>query len=176
MDSHFFSVTPLFKTKRLQVIDTIKFIMDDELSLLLNLAVIQLLSPEVVKSLPCSFHHINNSQQAAAWLERMQQEGQVLVVVDDVSKAMIGFVFLFQSNDNIVHLGYLLGELYWSQGYGYELLTGLLLCCKQKQLAKTLVAGVDSLNVGSARLLEKVGFIADNTNNDESVFYQYDII
>lgn len=176
MESHFFSATALFKTKRLQVIDTIKFIMDDELSAQLNLAAIQLLSSEVVKSLPRSFHHINNSQQAAAWLERMQQEGQVLVVVDDISKAMIGFIFLFKSNDNIVHLGYLLGEPYWSQGYGYELLTGLLLRCKQKQLAETLVAGVDSLNISSARLLEKVGFIADKTNNDESVFYQYDII
>lgn len=72
--------------------------------------------------------------------------------------AFLGSVALIDYDENNEEVGFRFLEKYWNNGYGFEVLKGLLLYAKSKN-HQTLCAEVYADNVASDHLLKKVGFI-----------------
>ena len=115
---------------------------------------------------------------------------------------IIGFIFISNATENAksnanestqslapqhsAHLGYLLAETHWRQGFAVEMLQGLLTALSIKQPApstahtsniRQLLAGVAQSNHASQQLLLKLGFneVRSNTAPPEVIFYQYEL-
>lgn len=161
-----------FSTARLNVFEISKEITQSEQVKLLN-RLPELLTPAVVANLPPYFHQINSPADAQVWLERMLAESRLFVVTKNNSDLAIGFIFVFVENDSDVHIGYLLGEAYWKQGLASELLSGFIQQVAQTESWVKLIGGVERSNIGSARLLEKLGFVGQSDSESDVVFYEY---
>ncbi|MGD8174207.1 GNAT family N-acetyltransferase [Vibrio sp. TRT 21S02] len=134
----------------------------------------QILTPAVVESLPPYFHEIGSRQQARTWLERMLSESRLLQVKAE-GQELIGFLFAYVENDKYAHIGYLLAEEYWGQGLASELLQGFIHEVEKSESWLKLIGGVDQSNIASAKLLKKLGFIAQPAKDSGVVFYEYTI-
>ncbi|WP_315984052.1 GNAT family N-acetyltransferase [Aliamphritea spongicola] len=131
---------------------------------------VSLLSPEVVENLPGYFHGINTPESAAEWFEKVLAEGRVLSVSYKHGDDLTGFIFLYGTEAQTVHIGYLLKQSEWGKGLASEMLDGLVRFAEQNTNWECLVAGVDPANVASARLLEKLNFIRQTAADDNPVF------
>jgi RimJ/RimL family protein N-acetyltransferase len=87
----------------------------------------------------------------------------------------MGFLFVHEQSEGIVHIGYLLGEAYWRQGYASELLSGFIDWAKQYTPYRCLVAGLDEDNQASKRLLVKLGFSLQASSEANTQIYHYNI-
>jgi RimJ/RimL family protein N-acetyltransferase len=105
----------------------------------------------------------------------MLSESRLFIVKRTDTNTIIGFVFLYVGNDDDAHIGYLLGESYWSKGYATELLKGLINSIKYENKIKRLIAGVAINNIVSSKLLIKLGFVNSSSENNETVFYEYQL-
>lgn len=161
-------MNPSYKTNRLSVCEA--FIIPQESKLLA--AITELLSPRVVESLPSNFQNINSLSDAEDWYRNMLSESRLFMVNFANTDTIIGFVFVFVENDTDAHIGYLLGEPYWGQGYATELLEGLITFMKLENQIKRLVAGVARNNIVSSKLLHKLGFNISTSEHDDTVFYE----
>lgn len=161
-----------FTTMRLEVENVDSYLASGFLKSQLLSEIVNLLSPSVVESLPPYFHDINTESDAEVWLFKMVSESHLFSVKRKGFDPIIGFVFLYESDNAKAHLGYLLAESSWHQGYGSELLFGLLKSCRDNQLVEKLIGGVDIGNVVSAKLLEKVGFVATQEGGNGVTFYE----
>lgn len=162
----------LFKTSRLIISDVCSY-RDAKVDLIRR--IVELLTPQVVKSLPSHFQNISSLGSAELWLNRIISESRCLVVKSSENNLIIGFIFLYESDDGSAHIGYLLGEEYWGQGYAKEFLNALIIWCRESGSISKLVGGVEPDNVASASLLKKVGFIECSDDNSSVVFYEYEL-
>ena len=128
-----------FTTARLEVSNVDSYLEVESAKSELLSSIVGFLSPSVVKSLPPYFNDINTESKADIWLAKMVSESHLFAINLKGSKSVIGFVFLYESDNSIAHLGYLLGESFWHQGYGSELLFGLIESCRADQLIDKLV-------------------------------------
>ena len=171
----------LFKTPRL-IISDVSSMYEEKSDLKADLLTrtITLLSPKVVKALPPHFQAVSSLESADYFINRMLVESQCLAIKLSENKLIIGFLFLYQSTDNTthmnVHIGYLLGEDYWGQGYAKEFLNGLISWSREKKEISTLVAGVEPNNIASACLLTKMGFSECSDKDSTVVLYEYELI
>ncbi|WP_297483824.1 GNAT family N-acetyltransferase [uncultured Photobacterium sp.] len=165
----------IFTTTRLEVANIDSYLTSELVESTLLSEIVNLLSSSVVESLPPYFHDINTESDAEVWLMRMLSESHLCVVKHKGCDSIIGFVFLSESDAATAHLGYLLAESHWYQGYGSELLIGLLQCCRDNQWVEKLIGGVDVKNEASKKLLQKVGFVAVEGNNQNVIFYEYNL-
>ncbi|PQJ87424.1 GNAT family N-acetyltransferase [Aliivibrio sifiae] len=161
-----------FTTTRLEVANVDSCLVSGLMKPQLLSEIVSLLSPSVVESLPPYFHDINTELDAEVWLLKMVAESHLFSVKRKGLEPIIGFVFLYESDNATAHLGYLLAESSWHQGYGSELLFGLLKNCRDNQLVEKIIGGVDIGNVVSAKLLEKVGFVATQEGGNGVIFYE----
>lgn len=138
-------------------------------------SITELLTPKVVESLPPYFRNINSLSDAQDWYKKMVSESRLFKVKNTGTNTTIGFVFVFVGNDADAHIGYLLGELYWGNGYATELLKGLIDFIKHENKIKRLVAGVATNNIVSSNLLHKIGFVKSASENNEIDFYEYQL-
>ncbi|MDC2891441.1 GNAT family N-acetyltransferase [Psychrosphaera algicola] len=138
----------------------------------LTSSILTLLTPNVVKSLPPNFQNIKTTTAAKNWLDEMVSQSHLFTVCLRDTKTIIGFVFLSEWDNQNVHLGYLLGELFWQQGYASEFLSGFITDCRDNHLVKSLIGGVEAANVPSAKLLLKLGFEQSHTTENGVTFYQ----
>ncbi|NRA54280.1 MAG: GNAT family N-acetyltransferase [Gammaproteobacteria bacterium] len=164
-----------FTTARLNVANVESSLATPSSKSALLTAIVRVFSPLVVQSLPDNFHDIETESQAELWLDNMLADSHLFTVTLLGHESAVGFVFLYPSDDSLAHLGYLLAEQLWHQGYGSELLFGLIECCRADRLIDQLAAGVDVENIASARLLQKVGFELNETTDNGISFYQYSI-
>ncbi|WP_299811188.1 GNAT family N-acetyltransferase [uncultured Shewanella sp.] len=134
----------------------------------------ELLTAQVVESLPTYFHDIDSQVDAARWLERMMSESHLFAVKLHHTDFIIGFVFVYIENEGDAHIGYLLGENYWGQGLASELLSGFIKQVIQTQSWTKLIAGVAPNNQASCRLLVKLGF-APSAAEGPVTFYEYQL-
>ena len=165
----------IFTTTRLEVVNIDFYSMSELMKSTLLSEIISLLSASVVESLPPYFHEINTTSEAETWLMRMLSESHLCSVKHKGCDSIIGFVFLSESDVATAHLGYLLAESHWHQGYGSELLIGLLQYCRDNQWVEKLIGGVDVKNEASEKLLQKAGFVAMEGNNQSVIFYEYNL-
>lgn len=161
-------MTFTYQTSRLTVCEVC-----GELSADVLVIITELLSPKVVVSLPPYFQNINTILLAEVWLKKMLAEGRLFMVKQTDTKTIIGIVFLYFAEEEEAHLGYLLGEYYWRNGYATELLEGLIISLEQGCKLKRLIAGVAPNNITSSKLLYKLGFIKKDIINNDSDFYEY---
>lgn len=164
-----------FTTTRLEIKNVDSYLISGLAPSELLSEIVSLLSPSVVESLPPYFHDINTETDAEVWLLKMVSESYLFTVKRAGFDSIIGFVFLYESENSTAHLGYLLAESCWHQGYGSELLFGLVQRCRQNHLVEKLIGGVDIGNVTSAKLLEKVGFVVTEEGDDGVIFYEYEL-
>lgn len=157
--------------------------------------VVAILSPNVVKSLPPYFSHVTSPQLAQQWLDKVSAESRLFIISHTEQARIIGFLFLYQESlvepliqpnrvsekpnakqiSSLAHIGYLLNEADWGQGYATEFLLGFIAWSKDQPEIAGLIGGVEKDNVASANLLERLGFIAQPTEEITSpvTFYQY---
>jgi len=69
----------------------------------------------------------------------------------------LGTVALIKDKNNDDEIGYKLLEKYWANGYGTEIVKGLISYCKEKGFTK-LVANVVNKNKTSAKIIKNAGF------------------
>ncbi|MEZ8773511.1 GNAT family N-acetyltransferase [Vibrio sp. 10N.247.310.17] len=172
MNHHLSEHNIAFKTSRLTVDEVSSDLNAKSKSNLLS-RTIELLSPQVVKSLPPFFQDISSLELAEIWFKKMTSESRFLVVKSIDNSLTIGFLFLYEGDCRTVHIGYLLGEEYWCKGYAKEFLNGLINWCASRKLISTLVGGVEKANIASAKLLESLGFVEKVGENEPVVFYEY---
>ncbi|AQS37105.1 acetyltransferase, ribosomal protein N-acetylase [Shewanella psychrophila] len=164
---------------------------------------LDILSPNVTRALPPGWQNIHRLEDAKGWLEARAEECSFLVVRKREASQVIGFIFLHEEQyqeqqaqqlliDNMVtlHLGYLLSESQWGQGFASEVIKGLVAWVSasnsgantDKAQVSKIIAGVESSNLASIAVLVKNGFSLcapsseDSAkgvdDDDEQAFYQ----
>jgi RimJ/RimL family protein N-acetyltransferase len=121
-----------------------------------------LLTPEVTRSLPESWHGTYSLGRAREWIAQRDLEGSTLLVLDRACHKPLGLLILFEIDPGNgrgveIHLGYLLAEPAWGKGLASELIGGFVAWCRNQDVA-LVVGGVEPGNIGSRRVLEKNGF------------------
>jgi len=133
----------------------------------------EILTPNVVGSLPPYFQNVNSIASARGWLKQVVSDGRLFIVKRIGESKAIGFVFLSTENSGDTHIGYLLAESYWGKGYATEILKGLIDFIESEDQVTRLIAGVATENVVSIKLLQKLGFIHSSTEDNGTMFYEY---
>jgi len=89
------------------------------------------------------------------------------VIQQNGTNNILGFLFLYLDDENPseIRLGYLLSEQTWGQGFGSEIIAGLVAWAKNNKDISSIAGGVEADNIGSIRVLEKSGF----KNSDEKL-------
>ncbi|MCV2403393.1 GNAT family N-acetyltransferase [Marinomonas sp. C2222] len=167
-----------YSTQRLEVLE-ISVMPDKLLRQELLLDIQRLLTPAVTYSLSPYFQNIQSSAAAESWLKTMLKDSQLFAIYDKASNLIIGFFFSSIGKDKSAkgaHIGYLLGEEYWGQGLASEMLRGFISYARQSLQLHSLIGGVEKNNPASSRLLIKLGFKAQPSEEGQSViFYALDL-
>lgn len=152
-----------FETERLHVDGWHSLSRDDDS---LARAVATVLTERVTRSLPTSWQGGYTEERARDWIAERDAEGTTLLVVEQSTGQVVGFVILFETGahsapDGVgveVRVGYLLSEPTWGQGYASELIGGLVGWCRGRTAIYSLTGGVGRDNAASVRVLQKNGF------------------
>lgn len=142
----------------------------------------KILTSKVTQGLPSDWQPIDNEASTLHWLENRLSEGNICSVSQLSSKQVFGFLFLYkqkvdQESEELfreVRIGYLLAEHCWGNGFGSELVAGLVRHCKELGNISCLIGGVEVGNLGSIRVLTNNGFELKETSGD-TVIYQLGI-
>ena len=151
-----------FQTKRLSAGEWHE--VDPKGRLDLPTVVAEMLTEPVTRWLPPDWQGTYTRARAEAWIAERDAEGPVLLVVHRETTQPLGLILLFEEavGDGVeVRVGYLLAELAWGQGYGGELLDGLVTWCRERGVVRSIIGGVAPENAASIRLLERHGFVLD---------------
>jgi RimJ/RimL family protein N-acetyltransferase len=83
----------------------------------------------------------------------------IYAVEQKETSSVIGEASIFNSFDDLEQpeIGYIIARNYWNQGYGTEIVNGLIDYCKHTLCAQRIVAQMYAGNIYSARLCEKAG-------------------
>jgi RimJ/RimL family protein N-acetyltransferase len=161
-----------FETKRLCV----ALVSGSDLDAKLVAETESILSEDVTAFLPPQLHFHPQSDGALEWLTHAMQEGVLLKVQGWQEPTLLGFVLLGSLAADDVHIGYLLAERAWGQGYASELVQGLVAHLRRTGRGGRAIGGVSPDNVASAWVLIKAGFVpSSETAPDGSVFYHIDL-
>ena len=161
-----------YKTPRLNIAELSRGSTPSAAPALLH-RIVDILSPVVVESLPPYFHGINSPTEAQVWLDKMLSESRLFAVYHN--DEIIGFLFVASEDGQNAHIGYLLGENYWGQGFAGEFLQGFIEQASKARLWHKLIGGVDIHNRASAILLLKRGFVKQPGSAGPVVFYEYQL-
>ena len=137
-----------------------------------------ILTDNVTKSLPVGWQGLDSLKKSIEWIRKRAEESSFLTVQLINSNDVVGFMFLYESilSDRSfdLRLGYLLSESVWRQGFGSELIKGLVDWCMKNDDIKSISGGVEIGNVGSIRVLERNGFSIVNSNDqsEDVVFFE----
>ncbi len=88
------------------------------------------------------------------------QEGDQICfsIIDKITERHMGGLKIFSAKSEECEIGYWLGRGFWAKGFATEFLTAVINWLKQEGTIKKLVAQTANQNVGSRKVLEKVGF------------------
>jgi len=161
-----------FTTKRLNVIE-----IDASSSMVehhqLTIALPTILTPAVVANLPGYFHGIDSIAAAEKWLANMLNECRLLMLQSQ-QQEVVGLLFIYTENHD-AHIGYLLAEQYWGQGLAFELLQGFINLTGTQSHWHKLIAGVDESNTPSIKLLKKLAFEEQASQENGMLFYEFNL-
>ncbi|MGF1760035.1 GNAT family N-acetyltransferase [Photobacterium sagamiensis] len=151
-----------FETDRLKVSNVLSVLNQSVSEAELSDIALTILTPNVTQSLPPEFQSVQCVESASKWINEMVTNSHFLIIQCSESHQIIGFIFLYEfaqkKSGSNVHIGYLLGERFWGNGYANEFMVGLIEWCNRSQLVSKLLGGVDVGNAQSIKLLENNGF------------------
>ena len=135
-----------------------------------------MLVPEILKYLPPSMQFSVGHDDISDWVESLDAEATVLSAHTSKTNELVGLIILAENPEpsaiRTTHLGYFLGKKHWGQGYATEIISALVSEFGD-DLELRLVAGVDSANLASARVLEKSGFVKlHEQSTDSRAFFE----
>lgn len=142
------------------------------------LQILSILTSKVTQSLPKDWQQVTTSAQAELWLQNRFDECELLAIQLKSNWAVIGIMFIHTEvvklNNQRVHIGYLIAEPYWRQGFASEALLAFIQYCQRHSGTTELIAGVDCENTSSIRVLEKCGFELDKARSQQNnLFYKF---
>ena len=120
--------------------------------------------PQVVKYLtwgPSSrAQTLNSLRKQIALQNEENRQNYILAVEMKSTKKVIGnALFMVRDQDTkTVEIGYFINSNYWKQGYGIEIVNGLLYLGFNTMDIHRIYAVCDVENAGSVKLLRKIGF------------------
>ncbi|MBQ4814339.1 GNAT family N-acetyltransferase [Pseudoalteromonas luteoviolacea] len=167
---------PLIQTARLDLYNCETLITSHD-----NAAIVtSMLTPNTAAFLPEDWQSPPDANLALDWLINKLSQSEIYVALKkgdlsessrQIRSAPLG-LFIVHIEQITAHIGYLIHEQYWHQGYGTELLIGCLTYLRTHSLVKTVYAGVDENNLGSVRTLKKCNFQAvGNDAEQQTAFY-----
>jgi len=165
------AVTEGFSTTRLRVHNWVDLQRDATQRAALEAGLGGVLTPRVLQHLPPSLASLG-AGGVAQWMQDRLAESVCLVVQERHGGAVVGLLILAQPDASgpnpQVHIGYLLSEASWGNGYATELVRGLVAAAKDA----ILIGGVGKDNPASASVLLKAGFrrSEDRSSDDTDVF------
>lgn len=124
-----------------------------------------LLTPAVLRHLP---PWLAPRPLMSDWIADRNAVQTVLSARHSATNGLIGLAMVWPDKaPATLHIGYMLTETHWDQGYGSELAQGLVRALP----SNTLLAGVASENLASARVLDKAGFKHDAARQSPDMLY-----
>ncbi|MGB0988454.1 MAG: GNAT family N-acetyltransferase [Pseudoalteromonas spongiae] len=132
---------------------------------------IAILSPEVTRYLPPSFHGITTPVDAKAWLSEQAHTSQIYGIYHNAELTLIGLLIIYEDNGH-VHIGYLFNAQYWGKGYASELLKALIHYGRAKTQWRVIHGGVSIDNPASAHVLSKMGFTKTPSNTSDMLQFE----
>jgi [ribosomal protein S5]-alanine N-acetyltransferase len=98
-------------------------------------------------------------KQIAFQNEENRQIYVLAVVIKNTKKVIGNALFMVRDQDfNTAEIGYFINSSYWKQGYGIEIVNGLLYLGFNTMDIHRIYAVCDSENAGSVNLLRRIGF------------------
>ena len=145
----------------------------------------EIFSANSLRHLPTDFGPNEHSKDGLSdWISLRLAESEVFSVYEESNLA--GFIFLsnpipddHESDHEIRHLGYILGDAFTGRGLGTKMIFGFLSSLATKNFKVRLIAGVEKDNISSIKLLEKCGFdlvvdeLVNETEHDRPQFYTW---
>lgn len=127
-----------------------------------------ILTPEVLCHLPPSLQLGNTLSAVSTWVEARAAESDVYLIMirapaGDTGRLVGVLILVDLSKDDDeaqFHLGYLLAEQHWGQGFASEMVQGLVEVMRQLGPLSVL-GGVSVDNPASAKILTRAGFVKD---------------
>lgn len=151
----------LYSTERISILNW-KYLESQYSLTYLREFVLEIMAPEVTKSLPDGWQNLNTPEKAKNWILDRKKDSHFYGVSSNESKKLIGFLFLYPEPqaDKMydIRIGYVLSSSTWGKGIGSELIHGLVNWSKSTGMINNLIAGVEEHNIGSVKVLLKNGF------------------
>ncbi|MEN8841352.1 MAG: GNAT family N-acetyltransferase [Octadecabacter sp.] len=164
-----------FQTERLAVLHWADQLYQPAAKAQLLHDLVPILTPTVLAHLPPFLHASQTPKAIAGWIAERAAESDVYRITMNSGADLIGLLILADVAETgaqpIIHMGCLLAQDAWGQGYASEMLRGLLVSA-QSAAPLSLIGGVARDNPASAHILRKLGFQlqADMTDVDSEVF------
>jgi len=153
-----------FDTDRLSIRNWSVLLGDPVQRPILNAALARALTRPVLAHLPDQLQMTDPAHEIAAWIDARAAESAGFTVCARHDDTLLGLLMLVEIAEDCGmrawHLGYLLAQSAWGQGYASEMVGGLVDACRSAGPMR-LIGGVGHGNKASARVLEKAGFHRD---------------
>ena len=121
----------------------------------------EMLVPDVTKRFPVMWRGDYDKKRAKFWIQERDSESKTLLAVEKETKKPLGYINFFKEGDRsrgtYLRLGYLVSKAMWNNGLATELVEGFIHWCKENSVS-TILARVESDNIASIRVLEKITF------------------
>lgn len=106
---------------------------------------------------------------AEEWINSMQEPSNNIVLGITINNQVIGVIGLHKIVENHkAEVGYWLGRSYWGQGYMTEAVNAIIKYGFDELQLVRLCANVFTHNIGSAKVLEKSGFVKEGILRKEA--------
>jgi RimJ/RimL family protein N-acetyltransferase len=102
--------------------------------------------------------HLKELEHLLNLYEQKDNEFWIYAIERKSDGAFLGTLALIKDDQNDDEIGYRFLEKYWGMGYGFDLCQGTIEYCKSIGMSK-LIGYVINVNVASAKILEKCGFV-----------------
>lgn len=131
------------------------------------------LTPAITRYLPPSMQFPGDYADIQGWIANCRSEARALCIHERDTGRFAGLILLHDdphADHPTIHIGYFLSEACWGKGYASEALQALVSGFKRPV---RLLAGVETENAASARVLEKTGFTKLEAESSETrAFYE----
>lgn len=121
-----------------------------------------------VASMTGTIPHPYSEQMAAAWIAEAIAGEEGVVFVIERESSLIGCTGYRAFGDDHAELGYWIGKPYWGKGYATEAVGALIAHAFGSDGFDYLKAGHFTDNPASARILRKLGFVAQGEEMRDS--------
>jgi len=116
-----------------------------------------------IASMTATIPHPYSEQQAAEWIDSVKVGDEGVVFGIEREGLLIGCTGYRAFGDDHAELGYWIGKPYWGQGYASEAVAALIGQAFDANAFDYVTAGHFADNGASERVLQKLGFVAQGT-------------